>query len=66
MSLWEPKPSHNLLDAKAFKGGLVVGGRVLLDEDIPFHITLAEAGEDYEPLTSVPFNFIEIPDDDSY
>lgn len=47
-ALWEPKPSHNLLDAKVFKAGLVLNGRSLLEEDIPFLITLADAAVDYE------------------
>ena len=46
--LWEPKPSHNLEDAKTFKAGLVVNGRVLFDEDIAFHVTLAEPGAELE------------------
>jgi len=43
-SLWEPKPTYTFCDVKAFKGGLVVDGRVIVDADIPFHVTLA--GED--------------------
>ena len=47
--LWEqPKPSHNLLDAKAFKGGLVLGGRGVVDGDVLFHLTLAESGPDFD------------------
>ena len=45
--LWEPKPSHNLLGAKTFKAGLVLGGRSILEEDIPFHLTLAPAGSEF-------------------
>lgn len=47
-ALWEPKPSHNLEDAKNFKGGLVFNGRSVFDEDIAFHVTLAEAGDEYD------------------
>lgn len=46
--LWEPRPSHNLLDAKTFKAGLSLNGRTLLEEDIPFLITLADAAKDYD------------------
>lgn len=47
-ALWEPKPSHNLADAKNFKAGLVFNGRTVFDEDIAFHVTLADAGEEYD------------------
>lgn len=47
-ALWEPKPSHNLLDAKVFKAGLSLNGRTLLEEDIPFLITLTDAATDYD------------------
>ncbi len=50
--LWEPKPSHNLLDAKTFKGGLTFNGRNIIDEDITFHITLADTGDDYSQLSA--------------
>lgn len=46
--LWEPKPSHNLEDAKNFKAGLIFNGRAVFDEDIAFHVTLAEAGDEYD------------------
>jgi len=46
--LWEPKPSHSLLDVKAFKGGMVLGGRAVTDGDIDFHVTLAESGPDFD------------------
>ncbi len=46
--LWEPKPSHSLLEAKAFRGGLVIGGRPVVDADIPFHLTLAEGGSEFD------------------
>lgn len=46
--LWEPKPSHNLEDAKTFKGGLVLNGKVLAEEDIAFHLTIAQAGKDHD------------------
>lgn len=47
-ALWEPRPSHNLLDAKTFKAGLSLNGRTLQEEDIPFLITLADAAKDYD------------------
>ena len=46
--LWEPKPSHSLLDVKAFKAGLVLGGRAVSDGDIDFHLTLATSGPDFD------------------
>lgn len=49
-SLWEPRPSHNFLDTKTFKGGLVFNGRPVpgAEGDIDFHLTLAEPGADYD------------------
>jgi hypothetical protein len=46
-SLWQPQPSHSLLDVKLFKAGLNLNGRLLVEGDIPVHLTLAEAGNDY-------------------
>jgi Family of unknown function (DUF6079) len=46
-SLWQPQPQHSLLDVKIFKAGLNLGGRQIVDGDIPFHLTLAEAGTDF-------------------
>jgi len=45
--LWEPRPSHTLVDAKTFKAGLIVNGRSVLEEDIRFNLTFAEAGADF-------------------
>ncbi len=47
-ALWQPQPSHSLLDVKLFKAGLYLGGRLTVDGDIPFHLTLAEAGSEYD------------------
>jgi hypothetical protein len=47
-TLWEPKPSHALLAVKTFKAGLVFNDRSVVDGDIAFHITLAEANQDLE------------------
>jgi len=46
-ALWQPQPSHSLLDVKLFKAGLYLGGRLTVDGDIPFHLTLAESGSEY-------------------
>ena len=45
--LWEPKPSHNLADAKTFKAGLIFNGRSVVEEDIRFNLTFADAGGDF-------------------
>jgi hypothetical protein len=45
-ALWQPQPSHTLLDVKMFKAGLYLGGRLVVEGDIPVHLTLAEAGRD--------------------
>lgn len=47
IGLWEPKPSYNLEDAKTFKGGLTFNGRIVVEQDIRFNITFADAGDDY-------------------
>jgi hypothetical protein len=47
-ALWQPQPSHSLLDVKLFKAGLYLGGRLTVDGDIPFHLTLAESGSEYD------------------
>ena len=47
-ALWQPQPKYSLLDVKVFKAGLYLGGRLSLTGDIPVHLTLAEAGKDYE------------------
>jgi hypothetical protein len=47
-SLWQPQPQHSFLDVKVFKAGLYIGGRAVKEGDIPVHLTLAEAGKEYE------------------
>ncbi|MFY9976566.1 MAG: BREX system P-loop protein BrxC, partial [Chromatiaceae bacterium] len=47
-ALWQPQPSHSLLDVKLFKAGLYLGGRLTVDGDIPFHLALAESGQAYD------------------
>ncbi len=43
-ALWKRQPSHTLLDVKGFKAGLYLNGRLVVEGDIPIHLTLAEAG----------------------
>jgi hypothetical protein len=45
-ALWHPQPSHTFLDVKVFKAGLYLGGRLVIEGDIPVHLTLAEAGKE--------------------
>jgi len=45
--LWQPQPQHSFLDVKVFKAGLYLGGRMVVDGDIPVHLTLAEAGKEH-------------------
>lgn len=47
-ALWQPQPAHTLLDVKPFKAGLHLGGKVAVEGDIPFHLTLAEVGGEYD------------------
>src|SRR6266851_5084158 len=46
-SLWQPQPSHSFLDVKLFKAGLYCNGRLEEEGDIPVHLTLADAGQEY-------------------
>jgi hypothetical protein len=46
--LWTPQPSHTLCGTKIFKAGLLFNGREEVQGDIPIHLTLAEAGGEYE------------------
>jgi hypothetical protein len=46
--LWQPQPQHSFLDAKMFKVGLYLGSRLVVDGDIHVHLTLAEAGKEYD------------------
>jgi tetratricopeptide (TPR) repeat protein len=47
-ALWQPHPSHNLLDVKPFKAGLYLGERLAVEGDIPFHLVLAETGTEFD------------------
>ena len=47
---WKPQPSHNLLDARVFKGGLAIGGRELRSGDIVFHMHVVEDRAELKPL----------------
>lgn len=44
---WDPRPSHNLNDAKTFKAGLTFNGRTVVEEDIRFNLSFAEAGSEF-------------------
>jgi hypothetical protein len=52
VALWEPRPLHNLQDVRAFKAGLSFNGRSVMDEDIAFHVSLAERGTELERQAS--------------
>jgi hypothetical protein len=41
-SLWQPQPSYNLDDVKAFKAGLYLNGRPIVQGDVDVHLSLAE------------------------
>jgi len=46
-AVWQPQPSHSLLEVQPFKAGLVSGPN-RLPGDVMFQVTLAEAGRPYE------------------
>ena len=43
-SIWAPVPTHALLDVRTFKAGLYFNGRVVVDGDVPTHVTLEKPG----------------------
>ena len=47
-ALWQPQPSHRLLDVRLFKAALSVGGREIVQGDIAFHLSLPDAGSAYD------------------
>jgi hypothetical protein len=51
-SFWQPQPMHILFDTKAFKAGLAIHGREIVDGDMMFHIHLAEDGSAFKSLAS--------------
>jgi hypothetical protein len=51
-AFWQPQPSHNFLDTKVFKGGLVLHGRELVDGDMTFHLHLADDGNQLPALAA--------------
>lgn len=48
--LWQPQPSHTLLNTRVFKGSLWIDGRERIKGDIQFQIRLSEDTADYERL----------------
>ncbi|MFP4029528.1 MAG: BREX system P-loop protein BrxC [Candidatus Brocadiia bacterium] len=50
--LWQPQPSHNFMKTKKFTAGLYFNGRPIKEGDIPFDMTLAEVGEEYDQQVS--------------
>jgi hypothetical protein len=46
-ALWQPQPSHTLLDVKGFTAGLYLNGRLVVEGDIPIHLTVCEAGAEF-------------------
>ena len=49
--LWQPQPSHTLLQTRVFKGGLYLDGRERIKGDLTFQVWLAEDDKaDYQRL----------------
>ena len=46
--LWRPQPHHSLLGVRVFKAGLYLGGQLVMEGDIAVHLTVGEAGKEYE------------------
>ena len=51
-SFWQPPPSHTLFETKSFKAGLVIHGREVLSGDMMFYLHMAEAGGEFQSLSS--------------
>ena len=51
-AFWQPQPSYTLLDTKAFKAGLALHGRTVLDGDLGFHVQLADDGPALKTLAA--------------
>lgn len=49
-SFWQPQPLHMLAETKAFKAGLAIQGREVVDGDLIFHVYLADAGNEFHDL----------------
>jgi hypothetical protein len=47
-SLWQPQPSHTFMDVKAFTAGLYLGGRAVVEGDVPVHLTLVDSREELD------------------
>lgn len=41
-ALWQPQPSYTLHNVKAFRAGLYLNGRAVVEGDIDFHLALSE------------------------
>lgn len=46
--MWQPQPSHNLMDTKLFKAGLHLNGRQRVQGDVAIQLYLADAGQGLE------------------
>ncbi len=51
-SFWQPQPSHMLLETKAFKAGLAIHGREIVDGDMMFQVHLADDGKEFQGLAA--------------
>lgn len=49
---WKPQPVHTLLDTKAFRAGLAIHGRTVLDGDLVFHVQLADDVPTFKALAT--------------
>ncbi|MBP7797364.1 MAG: BREX system P-loop protein BrxC [Thermoanaerobaculaceae bacterium] len=49
-SLWQPQPSHTLCGVKAFKAGLHLNNRPIVDGDLVVQVLLAPAGKEYQQI----------------
>ncbi|MGH2976168.1 MAG: BREX system P-loop protein BrxC, partial [Solirubrobacterales bacterium] len=51
-SFWQPQPSHMLAETKAFKAGLAIHGRGVVDGDMMFYVYLADDGKGFEDVAA--------------
>ena len=51
-SLWQPQPSYTLSGVKAFKAGLHLNNRPIVDGDLVVQVLLASAGKEYQEVSA--------------
>ena len=51
-SFWQPQPSHMLAETRAFKAGLAIHGREVVNGDMMFYIYTADDGNGFQDIAA--------------